>query len=346
MLNQSFILFQHQSTNQSNNQHPLQFSLPLLILIVDLFLQQLLGRLKMFSSRRLFKLFIALFLLLELASCVAVSPRTTPAAGTLGKRPAVDDGKGGNPSKKPATSGPFDPTKKITPEEWEANHLEMVKRTNKWGATVFSNFVKQSAPSAFFNKPNEATSSGTTYTVMELKAFAGLSFEWVMQQDEAKKYAFWQYVNEENQKVKGWETKQDSKLWTLSNPMLAISYSPGTGLGLSTVVNEWLKKGSAPILERALGTTNAMHAEDGSWEELEKKGNPGPGDTANPARYKPGTITVVVGYKKSDYTWVKGVGWKLNAGATPSIIPKCSQNFGSRTKSCSTVATTLGITGP
>ncbi len=79
----------------------------------------------MFSSPRLFKLFIALFLLLELASCVAISPRTTPVAGNPGKRPAVDDGKGDDPNKKPATGGPFDPTKKITPQEWEANYLDM-----------------------------------------------------------------------------------------------------------------------------------------------------------------------------------------------------------------------------
>jgi hypothetical protein len=35
----------------------------------------------------------------------------------VAKRPAVDDGTGDNPNKKPETGGPFDPAKKITPQE-------------------------------------------------------------------------------------------------------------------------------------------------------------------------------------------------------------------------------------
>jgi hypothetical protein len=92
--------------------------------------------------------------------------------------------------------------------------------------------------------------------------------------------------------------------------MVATTFHPDTGLGSSTVVGEYLQQGSAPILGGALGYQSSMYAEDGSWEILEKKGNPGPGDKANPNKYKPGTITVVVGYKKNDDTWFKGAGWE------------------------------------
>jgi hypothetical protein len=47
---------------------------------------------------------------------------------------------------------------------------------------MWSSFVKQSAPSTFFKKPNEAASSGTAYIVSECGEFASLSFFWVMKQ--------------------------------------------------------------------------------------------------------------------------------------------------------------------
>jgi hypothetical protein len=127
--------------------------------------------------------------------------------------------------------------------------------------------------------------------------------------------------------------------------MVALTFSPGTGIAGSTIVGEYLQKGKAPILGGVLGYSNSMHAEDGSWETLEEQGNPGPGDKGNPKKYKPGTITVVIGYSKSDYHFVKKVGYQLKAGATPRILPLCSVKFGTRSMACATVAATLGVRG-
>ncbi|KIM93255.1 hypothetical protein OIDMADRAFT_35912 [Oidiodendron maius Zn] len=80
------------------------------------------------------------------------------------------------------------------------------------------------------------------------------------------------------------------------NPVSQLSPVP-TVYG-STVVGEYLKASNAPILAKALGTQNSMHAEDGSWEQLELKGKPGPKNPANPAKYRPGTFTIVIGYTK------------------------------------------------
>jgi hypothetical protein len=153
----------------------------------------------MVNSQRIFKVFVALFLLVELASCVSIYSRNPPK----GKRPAEDDGRGEASTKKGTT--PFDPTKKITPQEWQEKYMEMDLRSNIWGSPVWSSFVRQTAPKAgaFFKKPGEAADPGAIYSMAELGAFARLSFGWVMNTEEAKDPAFWQFVTDSKPRLGG-----------------------------------------------------------------------------------------------------------------------------------------------
>jgi hypothetical protein len=264
------------------------------------------------------RLFVALFLLLQLASCI-------PTGGPVNsdnKRLASDSAPGqDDPSMKPRTDEiPATPAKK-TLDKWSSS---MTKSTNAYGGVYWSRFIDQSpgAKDTFFKKP--LLGAGARYDRADLIQFLSKDFQWVLNQAETKKSDYWQY-------------KFDGK-WVAKGIMLSLTFMPDKGFGEGTIPGDDVNSKKSPVLAKVL--SGRKHAEDQSYEEVEKA-QPFPAGTT---RYPQGTINVVFGYQPSDYELSKDKpedGYVLKSTACPHVIDNCSTDRSNRSKTCTQVAAAL-----
>jgi len=159
----------------------------------------------------------------------------------------------------------------------------------------FRKFVAQKAipASGHFVPAQDAP----TFTDDDIKTIAEKQFAWLQKQPEAKGARFWSYEITD----KADETKD--KIVCRGN-MVSVSWGPGIGIGSSTIPPGNLKQSDAPVLWSASGSVHTdsgygvkLHAEDGTYMELEKNANFPQGTS----EYPRGTVNYSFGHPPSHF---------------------------------------------
>ncbi|KAH9208125.1 hypothetical protein DL95DRAFT_415062 [Leptodontidium sp. 2 PMI_412] len=256
-------------------------------------------------SHRIVQLLAALFLLLQLGSCAAISRRepTTPSNPSTGtKRPGTSSG-GENPedNKKPKpdegttpadTTPAVQPAPKISLDEWKRTYLPMTKSSNSEGGAVWSKFVRQAHRMQHRKRIRSSNNQLRPQQVLQELALATLAVN-VWPLSEGVFYGWkrnrppkWQY---KKLTAGGGGTFE----WKAKGMMVSLTFAPDIGFGLGTIPGDALTESRAPVLFKVLGKER-MHAEDRSYEEIEKEAK----FPATTTQYPQGTINEQTGNKK------------------------------------------------